>query len=579
VNACLVPGDRINYTISYDANGWSDSNVVLTDYLPIEVDFNSASEGYNYDVFTHRVTWDIGEVDGNESNSVTLSVIVNQRADLNRAITNRCRIEGDTYCSRIAQVDANVCCWAVDIIYVDEDAVGFDTGVSWLHAYTDLEHALNRARTCDANEIWVAEGTYIPTRVVAGYPTFELVDGVPLYGGFGGYESSRGQRNWLTNETVLTADGVLYYVVRASNLNEGTIDGFTIAMGGNANIYCSGSCVTIEHNKIVRGWRGVRVDSGSSGLVSHNEIRDNLDAGVFYYYADEVVLANNWIHHNDSGVQVQHATSSGPLVRNNTIADHVWYGVWAGNADVYNCILWWNEEGDFQPGRSYDVTYSCVKEGHAGTGNIQSDPCFVADANDPNNYHLRSDSPCIDAGDPQYTAGPNETDIDGEQRVIDGNDDGTATVDMGADEYYLSRADFNLDNFVNFIDYAIFAAAWQTSQGDPNYNSLCNLAADNNTIDYNDLRVFCADWLWQAGWTLDVAGGAGLARAGGGGTGESMAAASAGEYEAYREEVEAADVEELVEWLETIWEENKDLHEAIPEDEWEEFIEAVKSAG
>ena len=92
-------------------------------------------------------------------------------------------------------------------------------------------------------------------------------------------------------------------------------------------------------------------------------------------------------------------------------------------------------------------------------------------------------------GDPEYTAGPNETDIDGEERVIDGNDDGTARVDMGADEYYWSRADFNLDNFVNFIDYAIFAAAWQTSQGDPNYNLLCNLAADNNTIDYNDLRA------------------------------------------------------------------------------------------
>jgi hypothetical protein len=94
--------------------------------------------------------------------------------------------------------------------------------------------------------------------------------------------------------------------------------------------------------------------------------------------------------------------------------------------------------------------------------------------------------------------------------------------------------------------------------------------------------VFCADWLWQAGWTLGVAGGAGLARAGGGGPGESMTAESASEqseYEAYREEVEAADVEELVEWLETIWEENKDLREAIPEDEWEEFIEAVKWAG
>jgi hypothetical protein len=34
----------------------------------------------------------------------------------------------------------------------------------------------------------------------------------------------------------------------------------------------------------------------------------------------------------------------------------------------------------------------------------------------------------------------------------------------------------------------------------------------------------------------------------------------------------------LADWLEDIWEENEDLREAITEDEWEEFIEAVESA-
>jgi len=35
VSGCLMPGETITYTISYDANGWADSNVVLTDYLPV----------------------------------------------------------------------------------------------------------------------------------------------------------------------------------------------------------------------------------------------------------------------------------------------------------------------------------------------------------------------------------------------------------------------------------------------------------------------------------------------------------------------------------------------------------------
>jgi hypothetical protein len=44
-------------------------------------------------------------------------------------------------------------------------------------------------------------------------------------------------------------------------------------------------------------------------------------------------------------------------------------------------------------------------------------------------YHLLLDSPCIDAGDPNYIAGPNETDLDGEPRVIGGR------IDMGVYEY------------------------------------------------------------------------------------------------------------------------------------------------
>ncbi|MHC4474789.1 MAG: choice-of-anchor Q domain-containing protein, partial [Planctomycetota bacterium] len=44
-------------------------------------------------------------------------------------------------------------------------------------------------------------------------------------------------------------------------------------------------------------------------------------------------------------------------------------------------------------------------------------------------YHLLAGSPCINAGDPNYVAGANETDIDGQIRVWDGR------IDMGADEF------------------------------------------------------------------------------------------------------------------------------------------------
>ena len=71
-----------------------------------------------------------------------------------------------------------------------------------------------------------------------------------------------------------------------------------------------------------------------------------------------------------------------------------------------------------------------------GIGNIDADPCFVDEANE--DYHLLAGSPCIDAGDPNYIAEPNETDLDGGPRVINGR------IDMGAYEAPIP-ADVDID--------------------------------------------------------------------------------------------------------------------------------------
>ena len=103
------------------------------------------------------------------------------------------------------------------------------------------------------------------------------------------------------------------------------------------------------------------------------------------------------------------------------------------------CVFWGNSDIDGMSQKaqidhdSFPQTYVnfCCVQGWTGdlggTGNIGDDPLFV----DPNNgdYHLQSDSPCIDAGDPNYVAGPNETDLDGRPRVIGGR------IDIGAYEY------------------------------------------------------------------------------------------------------------------------------------------------
>ncbi len=111
-----------------------------------------------------------------------------------------------------------------------------------------------------------------------------------------------------------------------------------------------------------------------------------------------------------------------------------------------NSILWNNMDEDgidqdaqIWPDGTIDVTYSCVLGGWTGSGNISDDPLFVSpgywDTGGhwvDGDYHLLAGSPCIDAGDPAYVPGTDETDLDGQPRVLGGR------VDMGAYEQGLS---------------------------------------------------------------------------------------------------------------------------------------------
>lgn len=130
--------------------------------------------------------------------------------------------------------------------YVKYDASGSNNGTSWSNAYTSLQSALNAANSGDV--IWVAKGTYLPSTEVGGtgnrYKTFQLKNGVKVYGGFAGNESSDynlDNRDFVINNTILSgdlgSDTYVYHVFRHINLSltsTATLDGFTIT-GGKAD--------------------------------------------------------------------------------------------------------------------------------------------------------------------------------------------------------------------------------------------------------------------------------------------------------------------------------------------------------
>ncbi|MDQ7086556.1 MAG: hypothetical protein Q9Q13_01285, partial [Acidobacteriota bacterium] len=60
-----------------------------------------------------------------------------------------------------------------------------------------------------------------------------------------------------------------------------------------------------------------------------------------------------------------------------------------------------------------------------------SDPLYVDRA--LNDFHIQAASPAVDRGHPDVPA-LSKTDIDNQARVRDGDGDGTAAADLGADE-------------------------------------------------------------------------------------------------------------------------------------------------
>jgi hypothetical protein len=118
-------------------------------------------------------------------------------------------------------------------------------GDTWANG-CDLQYALTTV-AASGDEIWVVQGTYKPTAATDRAATFQLRNGVAVYGGFAGTETSRDQRDWENRVTTLSGDlngddeGFIYndensyHVVTGGGTDASAVlDGFTVT-GGNAN--------------------------------------------------------------------------------------------------------------------------------------------------------------------------------------------------------------------------------------------------------------------------------------------------------------------------------------------------------
>jgi len=90
-------GDTITYTLGYSNLGPQPATMsTITDHLPGQVTFVSASNGGRYNPRTRAVTWNLGTVPvtGTTSRTVTVTVTVNPNAAVGSAIVNRADFHG-----------------------------------------------------------------------------------------------------------------------------------------------------------------------------------------------------------------------------------------------------------------------------------------------------------------------------------------------------------------------------------------------------------------------------------------------------------------------------------------------------
>ncbi len=136
------------------------------------------------------------------------------------------------------------------VIYVKWDATGANNGTSWANAFFHLQDGL--AASVSGDEIWVARGVYKPDRGTGQTPgartaTFRMKSGIEVFGGFGGWEATLGERNPALHIAILSGDlagndvGVSnnsensFHVVTIGNLGANLVlDGLHI-LGGNAD--------------------------------------------------------------------------------------------------------------------------------------------------------------------------------------------------------------------------------------------------------------------------------------------------------------------------------------------------------
>ena len=228
-------------------------------------------------------------------------------------------------------------------LYVDASVVSSGNGTSWASPLKTLQEALDN--NCSITEIWVKNGTYFPTKDIAGNlspanartKTFLLESGVAIYGGFAGTETALSQRNLaLGNNSILSGNinatpaitDDVYHVVYYQNANISTILNGFIIQNGNANL-------ATANNDLGGG-----VFCSGVGFISTPKIQNCIFTNNFASNAGGGIFANGAGSGSNASPEITNCVFTNNTATNNGAAISA-NGDGVGNASpsVYNCTF------------------------------------------------------------------------------------------------------------------------------------------------------------------------------------------------------------------------------------------------
>ena len=433
--------------------------------------------GYQWEVNTGSGFVSVAD-DGVYSGATTATLVLsNAPPSLNGALY-RCRISsvaGCTFRSKAATLTIYP-----SRLYVNASAAPGGNGWSWASAFTSLNNALAATADSCSTEIWIAAGNY-----TAPSTAFRFRNHLAVYGGFNGTESSRAQRNWATNQTILNGTGtwVYYGDGQATPIdNTAILDGCVLQGATNgilnfqnsspliancvfrnnseAGVDCVSSapvlvnCVFENNGSLTKQGGGMFI-SGGSPKLTNCVFRGNVasDGGA-------ISISSGTLNINNCILSGNYATDAGGAINNsigtiiirsstftgNRAGSYAGGILTSGSIEVYNSILWnnmggtaTNETAQIYPVGSPGLTvWATCFQGFTNLqyrlrGNLDVEPQFYTAVNPANapttngNFHLLECSSLINAGSNVYV-GTISTDFDGNARVFDAN------VDMGAYE-------------------------------------------------------------------------------------------------------------------------------------------------